>query len=270
MFGLGKDCDLLVKVTYNVHGLVPKENCLTASLLVSIGCCLSICQANITDPQTTPGVARKKGHNPKSPEDDAKGGDLYIRLPTQHRLRKVRDTIYQDPGNPFDVEDFASLPLPFTASQGPVPGIDWETDNNEMWPFPGAEVAQTSSRAERDIISVSSDPFDLVTTNSDRETWSSFESDRRSMSVDIGFLPLQSTMEPQGSSDFDPFPPLHVPILHVQHPSATLFTMDTRRDTKFYDFYDDLLMEYGIDGSDDGMQHTQRTQLTQRMLPVRI
>lgn len=140
----------------------------------------------------------------------------------------------------------------------------WEIDNREMWPLADVEVAQTSSRADRDITSVISDPFDLATAHSNRETWSSFGSDQRSISVDIGFLPVQSMVEPQESSDLDPFSPLHVPILHVQHPSGTLFTMDTRRDTKFYDFYDDLLMEYGIEGSGIEMQHTQH------MLPVGI
>ena len=38
----------------------------------------------------------------------------------------------------------------------------------------------------------------------------------------------------------------------------TLFTMDSKRDTKFYDFYDDLLAEYGIEESDHGIYDTQQ------------
>jgi hypothetical protein len=220
---------------------------------------VTMCQANITDPQLNPMVGRKKGHNPKSPEDDARGGDLYMFLPS-NRLRKVRETMYEDPGNPFDFESFEDPPLP---SIEHIEDAGWETDNSETWPLPGPEIAPTSSRAERDIPSVFSDPFDLVNAHTDRETWSSFGSTRRSMSVDIGFLPMQGMMEGRRPSDVEPFWPLPLPTLHIQHPSGTLFTTDTRRDTRFYDFYDDLLAEYETDGSDIGVLHKHRA------LPVR-
>lgn len=154
-------------------------------------------------------------------------------LPSHHRLRKVRETMYEDPGNPFDFESFEDPLLP---SIEHVEDAGWETDNSEPWPLPGLEIAQTSSRAERDILSVFSDPFDLVNAHTDRETWSSFGSTRRSMSVDIEFLPIQGLIEGRRPSDVEPFWHLPVPTLHIQHPSGTLFTMDTRRDTKFYDF----------------------------------
>lgn len=199
-------------------------------------------------------IARKKGHNPKSPEDDAKGVDLYMRLPNQ-RLRRVRDTMYEDPGNPFDFESFEDPPLPYTAQ---VEDAGWETDDGEMWPLAGPEVVQTSPRAEREIVSVFSDPFDLVNVHTDRETWSSFGSNRRLMSVDIGFLPMQGMVEGRRPSDFEPFWPLLVPTLHIQHPSGTLSTMDTERDTKFYDFYHDLFAEYETEENDDKIHYMQQ------------
>ena len=222
---------------------------------------ITTCEANIIDPQFNSKVGRKKGHNPKSPEDDARGGDLYMFLPSHHRLRKVRETMYEDPGNPFDFESFEDPPLP---SIDHVEDAEWETDNSETWPLPGPEIVQTSSRAERDTLSVFSDPFDLVNAHADRETWSSFGSTRRSMSVDIGFLPIQGLIEGGRPSDVEPFWHLPVPTLHIQHPSGTLFTMDTRRDTKFYDFYDDLLAEYETEGNDNGIHYTQQA------LPVRL
>ena len=182
-------------------------------------------------------------------------------LPSHHRLRKVRETMYEAPGNPFDFESSEDPPLP---SIEHIEDAGWETDNSETWPLPGPEIVQTSSRAERDILSVFSDPFDLVNAHTDRETWSSFGSNLRSMSVDIGFLPIQGMIGGRRSSDIEPFWPLPLPTLHIQHPSGTLFTMDTRRDTKFYDFYDDLLAEYEIEKSDNGIYHKQQA------LPVRL
>lgn len=204
-------------------------------------------------------AARKKGHNPKSPEDDAKGVDLYMSLP-HHRLRKVRETMYEDPGNPFDFENFDDPP-PLSTEH--VEDAGWETDNSETWPLSDPDVVQTSRRAQRDILSVFSDPFDLVNVYTDRETWSSFASNRRSMSVDIGFLPMQGMMEGRRPSDSELSWPLNAPTVYVQYPSGTLFTLDTRRDTKFYDFYDDLLAEYEM-GNNNGIKYTQEA------LPIRL
>ncbi|KAM0701202.1 hypothetical protein Q7P35_011563 [Cladosporium inversicolor] len=217
-------------------------------------CVLGHYFADVTDSPIIPMVPRKKGHNPKSLEDDAKGVDLYMRLP-HHRLRKVRETMYEDPGNPFDFKSFEDPPLLYTAY---VEDAGWETDNSETWPLSEFEVVQTSPRAQRDILSLFSDPFDLVNVHTDRETWSSFGSDRRSMSVDIGFLPMQGMMEGRRPSDFELSWPLSGPTINVQHPSGTLFTMDTKWGTKFYDFYDDLLAEYETEGNDNGTHHTQR------------
>lgn len=216
-------------------------------------------KADTTDPSIIPAMTRKKGHNPKSPED-AKGVDLYMRLP-HHRLRRVRETMYEDPGNPFDFESFDEPPL---ASTSYIEDAAWETDDSETWPLPNIEITQTSLRAERDIVSVFSDPFDLVNVQTDRDTWSSFGSNRRSMSVDIGFLPMQGMIERRRPSDFETSWPLPIPTLHIQHPSGTLFTTESKRDTKFYDFYDDLLAEYETQGNEIAMHHTQQS------LPIRL
>jgi hypothetical protein len=203
-------------------------------------------QANVIVPQPPPSMNRKRGHNPTSPQDDAKGGDLYIRLPSQNRIRKVRETIYADPGNPFAVEEFDfSLPPSTTYVQN----TNGHADNSEPWRFENPETAQTSHRM--DTLSILSDPFDLVNVQnglvSNRGSWSTFQSNRRSMSVDIGFLPILRSKDQDDTFDDESIWPDNIPTLQIEHPSGTIFTMDSRRDTRFYDFYDDLLAEYGVE-----------------------
>ena len=175
---------------------------------------------------------RKKGHNPISPEDDAHGGDLYIRLSAQHRLRKVRGTVYADPGNPFDSELFETPLLPSTTYGQDSDG----TDNSDTWDYQVPEALQNSGRSQ--MTSMFSDPFDLVDIHDDassnRESLGSLQSTRRSMSVDIGELWHDGA-----------------PVLHIPHPSGTVFTTSSKRNTQFYEFYDGLLAEYGIEQNSD-------------------
>jgi hypothetical protein len=171
---------------------------------------------------------------------------LYIRLPSQNRIRKVRETIYADPGNPFAVEEFYFSLLPSTTY---VQNTNGHADNSESWRFEDPETAQTSHRMY--TLSVLSDPFDLVNVQngpvSNRGPWSTFQSNRRSMSVDIGFLQMLRSKYEDDIFDKEPIWPDTIPTLQVEHPSGTIFTMDSRRDTRFYDFYDDLLAEYGVE-----------------------
>jgi hypothetical protein len=213
-----------------------------------VNSCLLVYQANVIDTRLPPSMNRKRGHNPTSPEDDAKGGDLYIRLPSQNRIRKVRETIYADPGNPFAVEEFDFSLLPSTTY---VQNTNGHADSSEPWRFEDPETAHTSHRM--DTLSILSDPFDLVDVQngpvSNRGTWSTFQSNRRSMSVDIGFLPILRSKDQNDEFDDETIWPDNIPTLQIEHPSGTIFTMDSRRDTRFYDFYDDLLVEYEVEES---------------------
>jgi hypothetical protein len=206
---------------------------------------LLVYQANVIDSQPPSLTNRKKGHNPTSPEDDARGGDLYIRLPSQNRIREVRETIYADPGNPFAAEEFDFSLLPSTTY---VQNAAGDADNSESWRYEDPKVAQASHRV--DTLSIPSDPFDLVNAQngfvSNRGTWSTVQSNRRSMSVDIGFLPMLRTNDQDDEFDNKSIWHDNIPTLQIEHLSGTIFTMDSRRDTRFYDFYDDLLAEYGI------------------------
>jgi hypothetical protein len=82
------------------------------------------------------------------------------------------------------------------------------------------------------------------------------------MSVDIGFMPSRRSMERNETSDADQYWPGDVPLLHKRHPSGTIFTTESKRNTRFYDFYDDLLAEYGV-GKSTGFGS-----IDQRLLPV--
>lgn len=224
--------------------------------------------------QDSPPMPRHKGHNPKSPEEDAKGGNLYIRLSDQHRLRKVRNTLYEDPGNPFDSDAFE--PPELSTSTTISMSNDERTNNSTHWDH-WEEESNTvfRPRAEKEILSVLSDPFDLATTDvhdsvtppegfrtlrlsktPPLDIRESFSSERRTMSVDIGFLPMQDFVGAHGAAVHTD----HVSSCHVQHPSGTLFTTSSKRDTEFYEFYGSLLAEYGIEMNQDGSEARSRRQ----------
>lgn len=197
------------------------------------------------DSSTTRG--RTRGHNPKSPEDDANGGDLYIRLSTQKKLRKVRNTVYEDPGNPFDFGAFDLSPSPSTSQETPTEGHTIDYEQSDQW----ADDPQPSYGAETRMHSMLSNPFDLLDlhnpANSQRDTLRPSRSNRRSTSVDISFMPERRSKGRDETSDTDQHWPGDVPLLHTKHPSGTIFTTESKRDTWFYDFYDDLLAEYGVE-----------------------
>lgn len=233
--------------------------------------------------------ARMKGHNPKSPEDDAKGGDLYIKLPNQHRLRKVRNTIYGDPGNPFAF-DFGETNAPLLPSNSYEPAQGSHGSNRqsrESWEADHTEDKPSPRREEQVIPSMLSDPFDLVTVSDDRYSAQesqnfldffanananahppnegsrdSTTSHRRSLSIDIAFLPTYEEERDKEITETQDAEVEVIPTLHAQHPSGDLFAADTKRHTGFYDFYDDLLAEYGIGNYKD------TTTIEQKVVPM--
>jgi hypothetical protein len=210
---------------------------------------------DLTDSRDSSTTRRKRGHNPISPEDDAKGGNLYIHVSTQKRLRKVRNTVYEDPGNPFEFEAFDLFSSPSTI-QETLTGE--HTVDEDQWDSWDEDEPEPSQGAESKTHSMLSNPFDLVEINpfdpgeernrtySRADTLRAGHPKRRSMSVDIGFMPARRSIGRINLSDTDQFWPGDVSLLHTKHPSGTIFTTESKRDTKFYDFYDDLLAEYGI------------------------
>lgn len=210
--------------------------------------------------------AQYKGHNPKSPEDDVAGRNLYIRLPDQQKLRKVRNTYYEDPGNPFGLDAFELSIIPSTSLQKHKNDFDNDRNIWEQWDSSETVVPESSQRTKQGISSMFSDPFDLdtavdgvpgsyrsgslseVSGDSDfstiphRATFesSSTSSERRSMSVDIGYWPNEyRTTEQENSQEGE-----SLSALQYHHPSGTIFLENNRRDTDFYDFYDDIFAGY--------------------------
>lgn len=168
--------------------------------------------------------------------------------------------MYDDPGNPFASEGFDLPLLPTTRYEITESEL---TDNEDDDPFdewesdPSAD-GEPSKRAENEIYSMLSDPFDLVNTHAsvllNRQTMRSSQSQRRSMSVDIGFMPHRGTTEQRNDYNFGQFPPENIPSLHIQRPSGGSITVDPKRDTKFYGFYDSVLAEYGMEMDMDKLE----------------
>lgn len=188
---------------------------------------------------------RKIGHIPKSPENDAEGGILYIRLSSQKKLRKVRNTVYEDPGNPFEFDAF-DLALSSPTSQETL--TDENMSDHDQW---NRWTGDDPNLSLKDNSKMYSMPFDLIETHNPtdprRDTLRPSRHNRRSMSVDIGFMPERRSMRRGESSDTDQYWPGDVPLLHTRHLSGTISTTESKRDTRFYDFYNDLLAEYGVE-----------------------
>lgn len=253
--------ELCIKVKYKDAGLVPVLPKFSRSTNYDIPVRMTF--ADLTDFHNISAPIRYKGHNPKSPEDDVVGG--YIRLSDQHKLRKVRNTVYEDPGNPFHSDAFG---LPIIPSL-----VDDDTNSSDAWKRWGSNSTEdppSPSRANQDMFSMLSDPFDLATGadgtpssqdskdsseileninlagTSYRETFqSSSSSDRRSMSVDIGFFPNDHQVQGQETPPTGQSTPQNFQSLNSKRPIE-----NNRRDTKFYDFYDSILAEYAIEPRD--------------------
>ena len=128
---------------------------------------------------------------------------------------------------------------------------EWDSwDEDDLEPSQGIE-GQTHDRLSNPFDLVEINPFDPAEernrTYSRRDTLKASRPGRRSMSVDIGFMPTRSSIGRNDLSYNDQHWPGDVPLLHTKHPSGTIFTTESKRDTRFYDFYDDLLAEYGVE-----------------------
>jgi len=125
----------------------------------------------------------------------------------------------------------------------------WDEDGPE--PSPGADSKMHSMLSNPFDLEIN--PFDPIEeanrTYSRRDTLKPSRPNRQSMSVDIGFMPARRSLKRNDLTSTDQNWPGDVPLLHTTHPSGTIFTTESKRDTKFYDFYDDLLTEYGVEKS---------------------
>ena len=172
---------------------------------------------------------------PEVPTADQK----YMKLPNRKKIMRIRETIYEDPGNPFGGESEAESASPgsLAHSQKPLP--------------PAPPIAEESSGG--------TDPFDInpfddgafsraptTPKNSVADLWASDSANnprvnRRSKSVAV---PLPNPSEAFG----DYIAPRtcwrkgSVPTSRWSQPVQP--SRDSWRDTKFYGFYDDLIQDY--------------------------
>lgn len=208
--------------------------------------------------------------------------DDYIKIAGSHKMRRVRQTVYCDPGNPFELEgseaDFDMLPR----SNGASPAF---TDSSGFNPELRRSVWQSSSPVAEtdstDFIFESEGSPDHHSPGSSSYSSSDSVLHRRG-SPDVGMerfsgkgdLPLhapkarrpgtpalvrahslqealvETTVVSAPEADDVYIPPRS--LWRRSLPSnnlleATGHVNDVRRDTKFYGFYDGVLEEYRVD-----------------------
>lgn len=193
-----------------------------------------------------------------------------MKLAGTKRLRKVRNTIYQDPGNPFAVDDPSLSQDQVSSSYGDYgskyngadhwksqPGYRWQdtrldvddkhSEPSEPWDLASTRDADTDSESSRS--SPQSVAFVFAPTPQHATSMEPRHGDRRSMSVEISFLPswIDQIADTDNVCELPPrgWRSDSLPTLHIQ-PAGEIALRDGRRDTDFYAFYDDLLAEYGI------------------------
>ena len=168
----------------------------------------------------------------------------YMKLPARKKILRIRDTIYEDPGNPFANEgadgvspmttlsDQTSLPPPPRSSEESSASVD-PFDIN---PFEDGAFAKVPATPKNSVAGDSS----ANTSNAP-----GYASDRRSKSIAVPLFPrfedsgeyvaprtLWRKGSMPGSHMSQPIPPSH----------------DSWRDTRFSNFYDELVQNYGSEG----------------------
>lgn len=147
----------------------------------------------------------------------------YMKLPIKKKILRVRDTIYDDPGNPFASEmgDDRVSPLSPVRYEKPLP------------PIPAMKNK------------VGSDPFDINPFDDPafaKRSANTHRHHRRSKSV---ALPRPDSLEDDGEyvAPRSYWRKASVPSIQLTRPSDA--SGQDWRDTKFEDFYEELMQDYG-------------------------
>lgn len=146
----------------------------------------------------------------------------YMKLPVKKKILRVRDTIYDDPGNPFanEMDDHRVSPLSSVRDEKPLPPIPAMKNKLNPDPF--------------DI-----NPFDDPAFS--RRSGNTHRHHRRSKSV---ALPPPDSSEDYGKyvAPRDYWRKASVPSIQLTRPSDA--SGQDWRDTKFQDFYEELMQDY--------------------------
>jgi hypothetical protein len=177
---------------------------------------------------------------PDVPTTDQK----YMRLPTRKKILRIRDTIYEDPGNPFSEESKPVSPYTIISDTKPllpipamVKGRSGRVDPFDINPFENGAFSRTPATPKNSVADVWAGN---VTTKADPD---SLRSHRRSKSIAVPLANLNDergeyiaprTLWRRGS----------LPTSHMSQPTSPSW-----RDTKFDEFYDGLLQNYNGIGS---------------------
>lgn len=243
--------------------------------------CISV--SNTTAP------IRRKGsqHPPKSPPEDSAFGKLYMKLAGKRKMRRVRDTVHGDPGNPFAEEDEVQERPPLPPSKGSEPAMRPGNADRPQLPHAYTDIQYRRPSFHDTFITLAGDyrsgtaqaryqdpgnPFADAEESPDspepkssvadlklmhapkaqrRGTPQLIKDNRRSMSVSIA-LDL-----PSNHQDADIYVPVRAQWRResIPGPPPVARTQSERigglRDTRYYGFYDDILDSYGTEKRKD-------------------
>jgi len=175
-----------------------------------------------------------------------------VRLAGKKKLRRIRDTLYEDPGNPFASEDeIPKMPM-FTIPSLSTKPADQSRTNHERPQdhaellignsFDGAEITESPESAtgpETSLSSFASWNGQHLITLQRQGLPTVINPSRRSMSVALIPEQQEETEEyvhPRAQWRRESVPAHRLPQQARQARQST-------RDSKFYDFYDDILRD---------------------------
>ncbi|EMC91373.1 hypothetical protein BAUCODRAFT_134986 [Baudoinia panamericana UAMH 10762] len=190
----------------------------------------------------------------------------YIHVAGTHRLRKLRNTIYEDPGNPwFEVEygshDGPTFTVPSKSNQVQSLGSIDKNGTGSGQPVPNSETAAAESKLPNGRPFDDADESPVVPPTPRRPVsepktiharipqWPipSLKPQSHRRSVSVAVVPNTSVAEqteesqyvsPRASWRRDSIPASHLPEIKKME------AKQEARDTRFYGFYDDILNDY--------------------------
>ena len=171
----------------------------------------------------------------------------YMKLPTRKKILRIRDTIYEDPGNPFSEESIPASPYTLSLDTKPLPPIpamvkerSGRVDSFDINPFEDGAFSRTPATPKNSVADA------WVGNNATEADPDRVRSHRRSKSIAV---PLANLNDERGEyvAPRTYWRGGSLPTSHMSQPIPP--SHDAWRDTKFDEFYDGLLQDYNGVGS---------------------